>query len=59
MDSVMMIVIRDVLRNYKIAIISLTVYIQLFQERLLEKVHATVPKVLSWVVLSLLFFKEI
>ena len=33
-------------------------YIQLFQERLSEKVHSTVRKVL-WVVLSSLFFKEI
>ena len=58
MDSVMMVVIRDFLRNYKIAIISLTVYLQLFQERLSEKVHVTIPKVF-WVVLSSLFFKEI
>ena len=36
----------------------LSTYLQLFRERLSEKVHATIRKVL-WVVFSSLFFKEI
>ena len=34
-------------------------YIELFSKRLSEKVQATIPKGIQWVVLSALFSKEI
>ena len=51
--------LRDVtLDDVKADTIAMYTSIQLFRERLSDKVHATTRKVL-WVVLSSLFFKEI